>query len=75
MYDYVRRAYGVDPIPGQRFRTKKEDFSRIAEGVIQPENPRFGHYVMIAFDKPGGGVGPAAPAHPTSIEYLGEPRL
>jgi hypothetical protein len=59
-YDYVRRAYGVDPVVGQRVRHTEVDKA----GVIAKPGPA-GHYVYVRFD----GERHASPCHPTSLDY------
>jgi hypothetical protein len=63
-YDYVRRAYGVEPKVGQRviFTEYKER----PEGTILPEDTSRSHYVMVRFPN----VTWPAPCHPKSLEYL-----
>lgn len=60
-YDYVRRTYGVDPIPGQRAR-----FTDGREGVIA-RRQSYDNYVYVTFD----GGKHAVPCHPTDLTYLG----
>lgn len=64
MYEYVRRQYGVNPIVGQRARHTELQPGN-DECIIQPEDPCFGHYVMVKF-----ASGLVGPAHPTALEYL-----
>lgn len=60
-YDYVRRAYGVNPGVGQRVQhTVTKGF-----GTIARENASQGHYVMVRFD----GRGFSSPCHPTELDY------
>jgi hypothetical protein len=60
-YDYVRRAYGVNPGVGQRVRhTVTKKF-----GTVAKENPSQGHYVMVRFD----GQSFSSPCHPTELDY------
>jgi hypothetical protein len=63
MYDYVRRAYGVDPKLGQRVRHTEID----KVGKVARENKSQSHYVMVTFD--GCTAGPL-PCHPTALEYF-----
>lgn len=59
-YDYVKRAYGVNPIIGQRVThtvTKKS-------GAITRASSD-AHYVHVRFD----GQKHALPCHPTELEY------
>lgn len=65
MYDYVKRAYGVDPIPGERVR--HTELRQNNMGTITGESPSAGHYVMVRFD----GQSHPSPCHPTALEYLG----
>lgn len=65
-YEYVKRAYGHEPIPGnvvQHTVTKK--FGQIAR-----ESPSQGHYVMVKFD----GGKHALPCHPDELDYFPAPR-
>lgn len=60
-YDYVKRAYGVNPILGQRVRhTETKKF-----GSIEHEDRSASHYVQVKFD----GRDFALPCHPTSLDY------
>lgn len=62
-YMYVRKAYGVKPVTGERVHhpvVKKN-------GTIARENKSQSHYVMVKFD----GSKFASPCHPTELEYLG----
>lgn len=61
-YDYVRRFYGVHPVPGHRAR-----FSDGREGVIA-RRPSYDNYVWVRFDD----TTDAAPCHPTDLTYLGK---
>ncbi len=63
IYDYVKRAYGVNPVVGAR--VTHTEFRPPKPGVIAPENPSSGHYVMVKFD----GERHASPCHPTSLDY------
>lgn len=67
MYDYIRRTYGVDPVPGER--AIFIEYKHRPEVVIQPEDPSMGHYVMARFP----GQDHASPCHPKALEYLGPP--
>jgi len=61
-YEYVRRAYGVDPVRGERVRhhvTRKEGT------IARPGSA--GHYVYVRFD----GERHPSPCHPTEMDYLG----
>jgi hypothetical protein len=60
-YDYVRRAYGVDPKVGARVRHTVTGKA----GTIARENQSSGHYVQVLFD----GKGFAMPCHPTELDY------
>lgn len=64
-YDYIRRVYGVNPVPGERARHTELQPGN-DECIIQAENGAFGHYVMVKF-----ASGLVGPAHPTALEYLG----
>lgn len=59
-YAYVRRAYGVNPVPGQRAR-----FTDGREGVIALRRA-YDAYVWVKFD----GAKHASPCHPTDLTYL-----
>lgn len=62
MYDYIKRAYGVNPVVGQQVRhtvTHKL-------GTIARENRGHGHYVNVRFD----GAKLPLLCHPTELEYL-----
>lgn len=63
-YDYVRRAYGVDPVVGARVRHTELKGAR-AFGTIAREDRSQGHHVMVRFD----GRSWADPCHPTSLDY------
>lgn len=60
-YEYVRQAYGVDPVPGQRvrFTEGKPRFGMIAS------RRAYDHYVWVRFD----GEKHPSPCHPTSLDY------
>lgn len=63
-YEYVRRAYGVNPVIGQRVRhrvTKRE-------GVIRRCGSS-GHYVYVRFEDDKH----AHACHPTELDYLEQP--
>jgi len=62
-YDYVRRSYGVDPVPGHRVRFIG---SQGREGVIA-RRQSYDNYVYVTFD----GQKNAVPCHPTDLTYLG----
>jgi hypothetical protein len=63
-YEYVRRAYGVDPTVGQRVRhTVTKRF-----GTIAREDKSQGQYVQVRFD----GKKFALPCHPTELNYSPE---
>jgi hypothetical protein len=60
-YDYVKRAYGVDPRIGARVQhTVTKRFGRIAR-----EKASAAHYVNVIFD----GLGFSKPCHPTELDY------
>lgn len=61
-YDYVKRAYGVDPRVGQRVRHTEID----KQGTIAREGRSNQHHVMVRFD----GQRHPSPCHPTALEYL-----
>lgn len=61
-YDYVKRAYGVNPVVGERVR--HHITSR--EGIVARERSP-NHYVHVLFD----GSKHALPCHPTEMDYLG----
>lgn len=59
-YDYVKRAYGVDPVVGGRVQhTETGRYGKIAK----EREPR--HYVHVQFD----GRSFASPCHPTALNY------
>lgn len=59
-YDYIRRMYGVNPVPGRKAR-----HTETGELVtIMREKPSHGHYVRI---KMPNGV--AGFSHPTALDY------
>jgi hypothetical protein len=61
-YEYVKRAYGHEPIVGNRVRhTVIKKFGRIAR-----ENPSQGHYVMVKFK----GEKHSSPCHPDELDYF-----
>lgn len=60
-YDYVRRAYGVDPRVGQRVTHTVTQES----GKVSRERPSQAHYVMVKFD----GTKHPLPCHPTELVY------
>jgi hypothetical protein len=59
-YDYVRRYYGVDPVPGRRARFTPDG----REGVIA-RRQSYDQYVWVKFD----GEKHAMPCHPTDLDY------
>lgn len=65
MYDYVKRAYGVNPIVGQRIR---HHVKSVGMGTIAPERISQAHYVMVVLD----GEKHSSPCHPTEMDYLEE---
>lgn len=65
MYDYVKRNYNVDPVVGERVR--HTELRRDNTGMIAPESPGQGNYVMVKLD----GHDHASPCHPHALEYLG----
>jgi len=66
-YDYIRRTYGVDPVPGEWVR--HTEMTRNNLGQIAPENRSQGHYVMVRFE---GSDNIDSPCHPKALEYLGD---
>jgi hypothetical protein len=60
-YDYVRKTYNVDPVPGQRVRHQETGKS----GVIVREKKSAAHYVHVKFD----GMTFSLPCHPTALDY------
>ncbi len=60
-YEYVKRAYGVDPQIGGRVRLEHTG----KEGVIAAR-AAYDNYVWVTFN----GVNFATPCHPKSLEYL-----
>jgi len=63
-YEYVKRAYGVDPVVGARVRHTEMKGAR-SYGTIDREDPSQGHHVMVRFD----GQNFASPCHPTALDY------
>jgi hypothetical protein len=63
-YDYVRRMYGVNPIPGQRIRCHSS--GKLAT-IIRPQPED--QYVHARID----GERHRSRFHPTSIDYLDAP--
>lgn len=61
-YDYVRRAYNVDPIVGNPVRHTVTN----GYGSIPKEDPSQAHYVQVKFE----GKSFALPCHPTELEYI-----
>lgn len=62
-YDYIKRAYPVNPKVGERVRHTETD----KLGTISREDRTASHYVQVVFD----GQSHALPCHPTALEYLG----
>jgi hypothetical protein len=65
-YDYVRSAYGVNPVVGARVR-HTELKGPGAFGIIAKPGSA-GHYVYVRFD----GKKHADPCHPTALDYAPE---
>ena len=63
MYDYVKRHYAVNPVPGQRVTHQETGKS----GVIVHERISAAHYVHVKFDDCKFAV----PCHPTTLDYHG----
>lgn len=63
-YDYVKRAYGVDPVVGQRVRHTELSGPRALGAVALPGSAE--HYVYVRFD----GDRHSSPCHPTALEYI-----
>lgn len=61
-YAYIRRTYGVEPVPGERIRHHVKGYG---EGVILRVRNET-QYVRVRFDS--GLVGNC---HPTEMDYLG----
>lgn len=59
MYDYIRQAYGINPIVGQR--VLHTETKRV--GVVMPEGPSNNHYVQVKFD----GDHFSLPCHPKAL--------
>lgn len=64
-YDYVRQAYGVNPVVGERVRHHTRRAGK--DGTIARERSP-NHYVHVLFD----GEKHALPCHPTEMDYLGQ---
>jgi hypothetical protein len=60
-YEYVKRTYGVNPVPGERVRLENTQ----REGTIA-RRTSYDHHVWVVFD----GQKHALPCHPRSLEYL-----
>jgi hypothetical protein len=60
-YEYIKRAYSVDPVVGQRVTHTVTGKS----GEIGREDKSQGHYVMVRFD----GMKHRLPCHPTELDY------
>ena len=60
-YDSVKRTYGLNPVPGERFRLEDSTL----EGFISRRNS-YDNYVWVTFD----GSKQSVPCHPKSLEYL-----
>lgn len=59
-YDYIKRMYGVDAVPGRRvFQTETKEL-----GTILPESPTHGHCVRVQFDDGSIGLN-----HPRALDY------
>lgn len=59
-YDYIKRMYGVRPVPGRKAR-----HTETGEIVtILRERPSHGHYVRIKLPN-----GVAGFSHPTALDY------
>lgn len=65
-YEYVRRTYGVNPVPGQRVR--HQETGKL--GVIVHENVSAAHYVHVRFDH----LKFSLPCHPNALDYLDQTR-
>jgi hypothetical protein len=63
-YEYVKQAYGVNPVPGQRVRHNEID----KHGVIA-RRKSYDNYVYVKFD----GEEFAKPCHPCALDYLEYP--
>jgi hypothetical protein len=63
-YEYVKQAYGVNPVPGQRVRHNEND----KHGVIA-RRKSYDNYVYVKFD----GEEFAKPCHPCALDYLEYP--
>lgn len=59
MYDYIQRAYGKNPIVGQRVRHTETG----RKGIVTPEGESAAHYVQVQFD---GDTSPR-PCHPLAL--------
>ena len=64
-YDYVRQAYGLNPVVGRRVRHNEID----KWGTICRENKGQSHYVMVKFD----GRRHSVPCHPKALDYYSAP--
>ncbi|MGV8939069.1 MAG: hypothetical protein ACOH2J_18265 [Allorhizobium sp.] len=60
-YDYIRRMYGVDPIPGHLVQHQVTG----RYGTIHPEPAEQQHYVHVCFQ----GDKHTRPCHPAELDY------
>lgn len=61
-YEYVKRMYGVNPVPGEAvYHTVTKLY-----GIVKRESKSQAHYVMCRFD----GNASTVPCHPTELQYL-----
>jgi hypothetical protein len=63
-YEYVKRAYGVNPVVGHRVRHHVAGYGI---GTICRESKSKYHRVMVKFDN-----GRRGSCHPTEMDYLGK---
>lgn len=64
-YEYVRKTYGVNPVPGARVRfTETNRGGQSTLGTIA-RRKSYDHHVYVLFD----GEKHPMPCHPTSLDY------
>jgi hypothetical protein len=62
-YEYVKRMYGVNPVPGERVRHQVTGKTGSIARVRSDDQ-----YVHVRFD----GMNHHLPCHPTELDYLGK---
>jgi hypothetical protein len=64
-YEYVKRAYGVNPEVGMRVTFNEKGCARKEGVIVGKRAEEYDHYVHVRFD----GTKFDVPCHPTSLEY------